>query len=111
MPDLSMPAMHRSQASRIIGVCTSNRAARLEPVTLPGQVYATQPFVALLALEESIRQSEAAQSGVENHRPLFKTAYVGRLALSKNFGREKSLSLPAQYDGPRRLLTRSESQY
>jgi class 3 adenylate cyclase len=65
-----------------------NRAARLEPITVPGQVYATQPFVALLALEESVKRSEALQAGIDNHVPPFSTAYVGRLTLSKGFSEE-----------------------
>ena len=64
-----------------------NRAARLEPVTVPGQVYATQPFVALLASEESVKKSEAIQAG-QSFRSNFVTAYVGRLALAKGFGEE-----------------------
>ena len=37
-----------------------NRAARLEPVTVAGHVYATQPFVALLTTEESVRAGFSA---------------------------------------------------
>ena len=47
------------------------RAARIEPITPVGQVYATQPFAALLAL----------------HSPgSFLTRYAGVLPLHKNFG-------------------------
>jgi class 3 adenylate cyclase len=52
-----------------------NRAARLEPVTLPGHVYATEQFVALLNAE-----CEAARDFP------FAWEYVGQLALAKNFG-------------------------
>ena len=64
-----------------------NRAARLEPVTVPGHVYATQPFVALLTSEQSVRASEAAQVGARYASP-FGCAYVGLLPLAKNFGQE-----------------------
>ena len=40
---------------------------RFHLYTVPGQVYATQPFVALLALEESVKLSEALQAGIDNH--------------------------------------------
>lgn len=64
-----------------------NRAARLEPVTVPGHVYATQPFVALLTSEQSVRASEAMQVGEEHVSP-FVCAYVGLLPLAKEFGQE-----------------------
>lgn len=64
-----------------------NRAARLEPVTVPGHVYATQPFVALLTSEQSVRASEAVQLGEEHVSP-FVCAYVGLLPLAKEFGQE-----------------------
>jgi len=47
------------------------RAARIEPITPPGQVYASQAFAAL-----------AAASGVAD----FKFEYVGRTALAKKYG-------------------------
>jgi class 3 adenylate cyclase len=64
-----------------------NRAARLEPVTVPGQVYATQPFVALLTSEQSVAASEARQTGRSYVAP-FVCEYVGLLPLAKNFGAE-----------------------
>lgn len=64
-----------------------NRAARLEPVTVPGQVYATQPFVALLTSEQSVAASEARQTGQGYVAP-FVCEYVGLLPLAKNFGAE-----------------------
>lgn len=64
-----------------------NRAARLEPVTVAGHVYATQPFVALLTTEESVRASEALQAG-ERHVSPFICEYVGAVALAKGFGEE-----------------------
>jgi class 3 adenylate cyclase len=65
-----------------------NRAARLEPVTVAGHVYATQPFVALLTTEESVRASEASQAGGAAYVSPFICEYVGALPFAKNFGAE-----------------------
>jgi class 3 adenylate cyclase len=48
-----------------------NRAARIEPITPPGQVYASQEFAALAALER-----------VKD----FTCKYVGRVSLAKDYG-------------------------
>ena len=48
-----------------------NRAARIEPVTPPGQIYASDAFAALAALEAP---------------HLFRFEYVGRIPLAKSFG-------------------------
>lgn len=48
-----------------------SRAARIEPITPPGYVYASQPFAALAA----------AEKGLE-----FKCDYVGQTAMAKNYG-------------------------
>jgi class 3 adenylate cyclase len=50
-----------------------NRAARIEPITEPDEVYASQPFVALAAAYD-VRE--------------FEWDYVGQLALAKDFGME-----------------------
>jgi class 3 adenylate cyclase len=60
-----------------------NRAARLEPVTIIGQIFATQQFIALLQTELSILRNE------NPHSPLltrFKYRYVGTVELAKNYG-------------------------
>ena len=49
-----------------------NRAARVEPVTQPGRIYATQSFAALATLES---------------RDEFRFDYVGKVPLVKDFGR------------------------
>lgn len=71
-----------------------NRAARLEPVTVPGHVYATQPLVALLAAEQAELRSEAERSG-EPYRERFACDYVGILPLAKGYGREPVYHLRA----------------
>jgi class 3 adenylate cyclase len=48
-----------------------SRAARIEPITPIGQVYASQPFAAL-----------AAAQGVEE----FRCSYVGQTSMAKKYG-------------------------
>ena len=48
-----------------------SRAARIEPITPPGYVYASQPFAALAAAENELE---------------FKCDYVGHTAMAKNYG-------------------------
>ncbi|CAA7622089.1 adenylate/guanylate cyclase domain-containing protein [Magnetospirillum sp. SS-4] len=64
-----------------------NRAARLEPVTVIGHVYATQQFVAVLTAEQSALRSEA-QNRDEEFLERFACEYVGVLSLAKDFGRQ-----------------------
>jgi len=62
-----------------------NRAARIEPVTLPGHIYASDQFVALLTAEQVMREHEHERAGTRYERP-FVTEYVGMVALAKAFG-------------------------
>jgi class 3 adenylate cyclase len=64
-----------------------NRAARLEPVTVIGHVYATQQFVAVLTAEQSAMRSEAVNNG-EPFVEKYAAEYVGVLSLAKDFGRQ-----------------------
>lgn len=64
-----------------------NRAARLEPVTVIGHVYATQQFVAVLTAEQSALRSEAMNNG-EVFQERFFCEYVGVLSLAKDFGKQ-----------------------
>lgn len=64
-----------------------NRAARLEPVTVIGHVYATQQFVAVLTAEQSAMRSEAQNRG-EDFEERFTCEYVGVLSLAKDFGKQ-----------------------
>ena len=64
-----------------------NRAARLEPVTVIGHVYATQQFVAVLTAEQSALRSEAQNRGDE-FVERFACEYVGVLSLAKDFGKQ-----------------------
>ena len=49
-----------------------NRAARIEPVTIPGRIYATEAFAALATLQVPGQ---------------FRFDYVGKVPLAKDFGR------------------------
>lgn len=65
-----------------------NRAARLEPVTKVGQVFATQQFVSILSAEINKLKSECSQQGI-NYQEKFATEYVGVISLAKNFGHQE----------------------
>lgn len=66
-----------------------NRAARIEPITVPGEIYASEQFVALL-LSETAGRAESAPWEIE---------YVGTLALAKSYGEQKLYHL--RPNGPR----------
>ena len=65
-----------------------NRAARLEPVTAVGQVYATQQFVSLLHGETNDERNECIQKGLKYY-DRYSTEYVGVIALAKSFGQQE----------------------
>lgn len=60
-----------------------NRAARIEPITPPGQVYVTESFAAQLALSKN---------------PGFKTEYVGFMPMAKNYGELPMYLLRERFD-------------
>lgn len=64
-----------------------NRAARIEPVAAPGEIYASQPFVALLRAEMDAALHQARLMG-ETYRQPYELEYVGLLDLPKKFGSE-----------------------
>ncbi len=64
-----------------------NRAARIEPITVPGRIYASEQFVALLASEHSAADAEARMTG-EPAPAAWACRYRGELALAKNYGRQ-----------------------
>ncbi|MDR1982180.1 MAG: hypothetical protein LBQ08_00020 [Holosporaceae bacterium] len=65
-----------------------NRAARLEPVTAVGQVYATQQFIALLYGETNDERNECVQKGLKYYEK-YSTEYVGMISLAKSFGQQE----------------------
>ncbi|MBF0284167.1 MAG: adenylate/guanylate cyclase domain-containing protein [Magnetococcales bacterium] len=70
---------------RIIYGSHVSRAARIEPVTVPGQIYASQQFVSLLTAEENRVRHEALTTG-EPYAPWYAIDYLGIIALAKNYG-------------------------
>jgi serine/threonine-protein kinase RsbW/sigma-B regulation protein RsbU (phosphoserine phosphatase) len=64
-----------------------NRAARIEPVAVAGQIYASRHFVALLRAEMDARACEARMTG-EAYVPRYRADLVGRVELPKQFGQE-----------------------
>lgn len=62
-----------------------NRAARLEPVTIAGRIYATSQFVALLTVEEASLRHEAGMTGAD-YAAIAAADYVGVISLAKGFG-------------------------
>jgi class 3 adenylate cyclase len=69
-----------------------NRAARLEPVTAVGQVYATQQFVSLLYGETNDERNEFEQKGLKYYER-YSTEYVGVISLAKSFGQQEVYNL------------------
>ncbi len=62
-----------------------SRTARIEPITLPGNVYASQQFVALLTAEEGAHCAEQASRG-RPCSPWYACEYLGYQQLAKNYG-------------------------
>jgi class 3 adenylate cyclase len=65
-----------------------NRAARIEPVTVPGRVYASEQFIGMLIAEESLLEAEAKKQNQVYESPWI-YEYIGELALAKKFGEQK----------------------
>lgn len=63
-----------------------NRAARIEPISKPGNIYASEQFVASLVAEESLREDEREPMGLATGDFTFE--YLGTLELAKNYGRQ-----------------------
>ena len=62
------------------------RAARIEPITRPGHVYASLPFVSLLTTEQA--EAERAGAGPPAGGWGFRCEYIGRIELAKAYGVE-----------------------
>ena len=62
-----------------------SRTARIEPITLPGKVYASQQFVALLTAEETAHCAAQPAEGL-SPSPWYACEYLGYQPLAKNYG-------------------------
>ena len=63
-----------------------SRTARIEPITLPGKVYASQQFVALLTAEESAHAAAQSSHGGPAS-PWYACEYLGYQPLAKGYGK------------------------
>lgn len=64
-----------------------SRAARIEPITVPGEIYASQQFVALLTVEHKAFQHQREMTG-QTGEFWYDCEYVGNLALAKRYGEQ-----------------------
>ncbi|MFH1981476.1 MAG: adenylate/guanylate cyclase domain-containing protein [Pseudomonadota bacterium] len=64
-----------------------NRAARIEPISVAGHIYASQQFVALLTAEQSAFEAEAAFNE-SIYRSPYVCEYMGMLSLAKAHGEQ-----------------------
>jgi hypothetical protein len=71
-----------------------SRAARIEPVTIPGEVYASEEFAALVELDAAIRYARAEKASMLGKPPpkfggkppaSFVCEYAGSMALAKGY--------------------------
>jgi len=64
-----------------------SRAARIEPITVPGEIYTSEHFVAVLKAEENAARhmAEATQSEFQEK---YSPEYIGILELPKKFGNQ-----------------------
>jgi len=85
-----------------------NRAARLEPVTVKGHVYATQQFVAVLTAEQSAARTDAVNNG-EEFVDKYVCEYVGVLSLAKDFGKQTVYHLRRRVEGQNEMPAAMEA--
>ncbi len=79
------PMVHPVSGRPVFVGSQVNRAARIEPITIPGEVYASTEYVALLTAEENIRR-HALRYARRTYAPWFKWDYLGVLDLPKDYG-------------------------
>jgi len=64
-----------------------SRAARIETITIPGEIYTSENFVAVLKAEQNAARHAAQETGDEYHEK-HKPEYVGLTTLPKSFGEQ-----------------------
>lgn len=64
-----------------------SRAARMEPISPPGYVYASEQFVAMLLSEDNARRHAAAFTG-DACAQSYSCSYIGNLSLAKKYDRQ-----------------------
>ncbi len=87
-----LPGTHPMTGRPMITGQNVNRAARIEAIAQPGQVYASQQFVALLTAEVSSARIEAQLRHLPYHQSHC-AEYIGALELPKRFGRQAIYTL------------------
>jgi class 3 adenylate cyclase len=65
-----------------------NRAARIEPITMPGEVYASHEFVALLTAEETAERHRLDFNG-QTYAPWYQANYLGLVEMPKQHGTQQ----------------------
>jgi class 3 adenylate cyclase len=77
--------MHYDPVVRQIGFTGAHvsRAARIEPVTKPGEIFASEEFAALAALDTEIRRLDGA--GPQQYNPSFVCEFAGHMQLAKGY--------------------------
>lgn len=91
------PGTHPLTGRPMVTARHVSRGSRIEAIAAPGQVYASQQFVALLTAETSAAQTEARLRG-QSYRPPYRAAYLGTVALPKAFGTQ-AIYLLRETDG------------
>jgi len=81
-----------------------NRAARIEPVTLPGHIYASEQFVAQLVSEQVEYEYEAVKNN-KLAKCIFALEYVGSMKLHKDFGLQSVYHIRKRTEHERKLLS------
>lgn len=69
-----------------------NRTARLEPVTIPGYIYASEQFAALLTMEQMTIKKKTERADQMYH-PVVVCEYVGDLLLAKGYDRQPAYQI------------------
>jgi len=64
-----------------------SRAARIEPITVPGEIYTSEHFVAVLKAEENAAR-HAAEATQTEFKEKYSPEYIGILELPKKFGNQ-----------------------